>query len=1839
MREDKAGRVLTEEQGVRLDAQLTTWRDELVNLTKRNRLLYFKHTKSSSLEIVEPAAESVFRGLPRSWAFFRPPDREVEIDDLSGDEPVIAPAANEVVASKKTATELHAALRALERTASTADMETGLWVLYCAFGMLHWIDPADGSKYESPLLLLPARVERSVTLEGARLRAADGDPIINPALRIKLMTDFGIELPSLEEPDATPAEVIGSVREAVRGRPDWKVTERVVLSTFTFHKEAMYRDLLDNAEAVSGHDLVQLMALGAQVWNAEREYRPPPDEDLDSIAPPEDLVSVRDADATQRICILAARAGDSFVMNGPPGTGKSQTITNIITELIAAGRTVLFVSEKAAALDVVHKRLAEAKLDEFVLELHSHKATRKQVAEKLGRALDSRPHATTRFDEGKQAELARARERLNQYAIAVNERRVPLKQSVHQIIGRIAQLQELPHGPVAQFDAARLDPESLRSVKESAARLGRAWAPVSAGERFLWRHLLDADVSAGRQQQIEGLLAACAGAIGELTRALVGLDEQLGLGLNSTMDDASRLWELLAAVESHPGRTVVPHTWLSVVDLAALAARLDELASLAERHRSLTWDAGQIAGVNWRACPLGAGGEIERALDSLGREAPTVTQAPMLSVSGIDQALVRLRDVASAANDVVAHVSPLAAAFGLDASVVDEQFGSNVAELGALVGAATPPEPNWLNPMAQAALQEAESVLSHLVARYRQLRDSLRKVFSDKILDDDLVGLRARLRANGGVRKLTSTYRIDKKLLASYSVSGRVDDASVDRLDDAIVLQELRQQLRAAESQHAPLLGSYYVGANDTDLARVHRAIELARHALELAGGVPTPGIVSQLARGGQPDERVISSSQALKSAIDVWQQRGVGQLAALGVTTKGQDLRHAGAWVERMSAHLQHLRSLLAAVDVSLGREVTAGQAVNIARAVETVRDLESSVQASADQDRAVLGPGYRMLGTDFGQLKLDISWARSVAVTANRPLPPAIAERLVSVEPSAQRLAAATAGVARSWAALAGLFEAGWRDHLQREFMISLADGAALVDELRSSMGDIDEWRRFDEAKKELVTAGLSGVVEFVESERLAAEQVAPVIERSALEAWADATIANDPRLRAASADSQDSLVDRFRALDRLQVANASARVINVCSARRPTSAAGVAGTIRREALKKSRHMPIRTLLAQTSEVALALKPCFMMSPLTVSQFLPPSLVFDVVIFDEASQVRPSDSINCVYRGRQLIVAGDRQQLPPSGFFDAIAQDGTDEYDADTADVFESVLDVCQGSGLPVRSLGWHYRSQHEDLITYSNYRFYEGKLHTFPGALDRGKDVGVELVQVDGVYRRGGSRDNPIEAAKVVERVLAHRRDHPALTLGVVAFSSAQESAIVAEIERQSSTNPELLGLLDGDRLDGFFVKNLENVQGDERDIILFSVGYGRDENGKFTEQLGPLTKAGGERRLNVAITRARRRVEVISSVRGGDFPGTSSSPGVRHLQRYLEFAERGVSALALEMSPGGADAESPFEEEVIRAIGAMGFDAVPQVGVAGYRIDVGVRHPARPGEFVIAIECDGAAYHSSRVARDRDRLRQGVLEGLGWTLHRIWGPSWYHDRDGQARRLRGAIDDAVAGRAAKRTATVTAATEQPTVVELVAPLDESPAWARPYQLARYRQTRRLVGEFHEGENLPQITRAIEFIVQGEGPIHEVLLRQRISEAFGVKRTGSRVKDAVDAALKLALRQKLIKHGDSGFLVPMTGEGYIRIPTDDPASERAVGHVAPSERQEAIFRLVDDARRIEPAELLVVFARLFGWRRAGADIQVAFDDDLRGLLDTGRLKRDADGMVRRAETGRRH
>lgn len=565
--------------------------------------------------------------------------------------------------------------------------------------------------------------------------------------------------------------------------------------------------------------------------------------------------------------------------------------------------------------------------------------------------------------------------------------------------------------------------------------------------------------------------------------------------------------------------------------------------------------------------------------------------------------------------------------------------------------------------------------------------------------------------------------------------------------------------------------------------------------------------------------------------------------------------------------------------------------------------------------------------------------------------------------------------------------------RMHAERDHLLRLPE----LTELATKLGDL----------------GLAALLATLADKAPSADQACAEFEQAWLRTFVDEVRFAVPALGRFAGDDHSRIVCEFRKLEGEHHSFNQARVrFEVAKRLRQARDAHPEQSerIEKEAAKKARHKPLRRLVEENAEVLLALHPCWAMSPLVVSRTLPARELFDVVIFDEASQVRPQEAVTSIMRGKQLVIAGDECQLPPTNMFERqLAGEGNDGDEDDAAEDlgnFESILSVLKPA-LRSERLVWHYRSQDERLIAFSNEEIYDRQLITFPGRL---KVPPVVLHTTKGSPMPGEAGSTVGEIEKLTELVLDHARSRPNDSLGVIAFGSAHADRIVRHLDSKRRAHPELDPFFSEERgvKDRFFVKSIETVQGDERDVIILSLGYVTSPNGRANMHWGTLNKEGGERRLNVAVTRARRSMHVVSSISPGDFdPSKSTHRGPKLLYTFLQTAGRGGSTGSVE---GPRDVElNAFEREVHAALERAGVPAVPQWGVGGYRIDFALAHRDRHGEFVLAVETDGASYHSRPSARDRDRLRQDHLELLGWRFYRLWSTAWYSNPERETEKL--------------------------------------------------------------------------------------------------------------------------------------------------------------------------------------------------------------------------------------
>lgn len=1794
---------------------LGKWREALLDLTRRNRLLSFT-SGNSAVQVAHPST-AVLAAINGGKSVLITPGI---IED--GDPPAPAGRGRLSVVTTGGWAALRKAARLLRTRATNQFMDTGLHVLYLAFGLVQWVD-VDGEALSSPLLLVPVSFVPGMPADEVAVMAAEEDAAVNPPLRLKLH-DLGVDLPELPDPTASVeawSDLLRQVQAAVAARPGWAVRDHVWLTYFSASKEAMYRDLLDHAEVISAHPQVAALAaagsgLGPQFHLGDSLHDLSPQR-LDETRPPEIHPTVLDADASQRAVIAAVVDGHSLVAAGPPGTGKSQTIANMIAALLHQGRSVLFVSEKAAALEVVANRLGQVGLEPYALQLHSHTTTRAAVSKALAAALQQFPNPAPGLSQQTRLAARQRREQLSKYAAAMNEVRQPLDLSLIAVMGQVAGLHDLPVPDPARHLAEALTPQTVAAIDAAADQLTRAWRPAAQGREFLWRDVIVAGTMTPR-------LDAAAHALAALQQAMmVNADLCAAFGLQRP-SDAPRMVNLMALTgDGVP--VVVPSRWWSAdLDDVDRVARLlgEQVASLHDAEGGFK----QSHGVEWQtvaAVPaIDAAAWMALQQTVVLPHSDRIDHAALRSIAATSQVLA---DAVTAVQQVADAVT---APLGLPAqTAVDPVL--RMLHLLRLADCPTRIDPAWLTP---AGLTAARAAAVRLQTTHRLAADAATAAtpyFTDAACGHDVAGLATRFATvHTGWAKLGAAYRTDKAAVAAFAQPGVPVKAAVSYLPLAVAWRHAVEGVAAAERDVSASLGRYYQGVA-TDWAAVTVALDAAEEVVAAYGGDGADlTALAAFLNGEHPDQDVLRPTRVgLAAAVD-----DLGNRITDAAWSYPFDWRHQpfSALSDRLSTAvtsctalhdtLQHLDQLVGPMTVPAAARLLADR--------ERLVQLTGALDMNADVRRAILLDLDQGRDTDLPAVRAAAAWVRQVRRVA-----------VSGAELSARQVAALTAAtdmdVSPLWQqwtaardAVLDAFTKQRRGDLAAD-LDQFDDAADLLAALSADPDGQEEWFACQSAMTVLRQHGLDPVVRFCVEQRVAAADVPAVIRKAVWTGWIDHVLDADVRLQPVRLADRNAIVTDYRALDRQLIDTAISEVLAACALRRPHTLGDQAALLHSEGQKKRRHMPVRELISRSRDVTLAIKPCFMMSPLSVSHYLPSDITFDVVIFDEASQVKPADAINSIYRGRQLVVVGDANQLPPTSFYDATSSSDGDDWDDNQSTVtdFESILDLAGGSAaFDTLTLRTHYRSRHEDLIAFSNHSFYRGALHTFPSARTATDDLGVAFVHVpDGVYGRGGTHDNPVEAEAVIDRVIHHFDTRPRLTLGVVAFSRDQADAIQLALDERIKTRPDLTDRLDVDnRLGGFFIKNLETVQGDERDVIIFSVGYGPDQFGKTTNNFGPVTRSGGWRRLNVAITRARNRVELVSSIRAADV-GDTTNESNRHLRRYLDFAERGPAALALDDTGDYGRAESPFEDSVIATLNRWGYNSESQVGTAGYRIDIGVRHPDQTTMFMLGIECDGYAYHSSAVARDRDRIRHEILTGLGWHLHHIWGTAWYRHRESAEQALRDALQQAQ-----HRGPAIPAASHRPVSDHELVTVDlaAAPAWTQPYTIANLPPA----PGFFDGPTAPGarrlLQRHVHAVAEAEAPVHLDLLFERLRGVWQVGRVGARIKDAITAAV--AADPDLTRDGE--FLLLRGSHQHhqlvpVRTPTETVA--RSIHQVHDSELTNAISQYVRDSRGISADLLVQRIARLFGWNRTGTLIADRVTALIDALITAEEIHGDADRL----------
>ena len=1806
--------------------RIDLWKSRLLDLSLRNRLLNFRETKST-IRILSAEPEHVEDELAAERELALRPKPKL----MSEDDPrsavtytreqradALADHLREELQSGRLHTQLddseHARrLTELFRAARNALDENGTNTLFAAVGILEWRETEHSDRvHRAPLLLVPVELKRKSVLEGFSLRRIDEDTRLNVTLMEMLRQNFRKEIPGLDPlPEDDSGVDVGRVlqifRDAVRDLAGWEVKTEVWLGQFSFTKFLLWKDLADRLEDLTKNRIVRhlIHEAGTQYPNPVEDIRAP---QLDDQFHPREILCPRSADSSQLAAVMSAAAGHDFVLEGPPGTGKSQTITNIIAHCLAEGKRVLFVAEKRAALDVVHRRLREDGLEPFCLELHSNKTGKADVLAQFDRTLKLvSDHGATDW-ENRAAELERLKTALNSYTRVLHHR-LPCGLSAHHCLDYLLPRKDEP--------TVRLDtwPEILGTTSETldrARELARLLQERSRPLVPLAEHplapLACEEWSPGwAERTLERVVE-----LGEVSRATIDATRDLLDWMHHT-GPRSRgdLERLLGLVESllapEPvGPAFATTSWNKLsTDLDSwsgwVAERSELRASLSRLH------VPQVPSAIAVGCEAWAPGEAEQIFLQ-GRE------------------LELLRNEAEAASTDLRSwlMAP-------DPRASREHLGSLVELADSLldpmdVGAAfaTTPWENWVGELDRWTALVRERV---------DLRGRLDGYDESKLLALELDVLQQRWEKSQVawfLPKLIHTGFVRKHLRTALPEKAKPEDSGMGEIVAAALrLRAINGDLASSKSAAEALLGrSWNLGEPDGETFKRVRAWgeTLHRRLDAVAGGdadwlANMRGVLSRLFHAGPVSFKAgTADGDRLSTARDAIRRFDEARDAFVIAASLNRDpldaapnhLPAVGSLLSRFLQLAPRLRVIDAefAASASVARDclgVVWAKGEPSAESLSQARSwgelLHSRMLAFAGDDLGWLGQLRQLLGSLFTE-----------GPGAYGP-GTAIGSRMTRYQDQ--------------WAIFnAKLDEAASEVKLRREGLDAASDHLSsalyLSERVAGAWKSIREWCSWQKARHEGESMGLSPVIAPLEAGEGESIDIPALFDRSFRRGLLFAIIEKEPALREFFGSEHNEKIERFRDLDE-KLATISRDLI------RARLAAGIPrehgdedipkaeiGLLRKEIGKRMRHIPVRQLLGRIPTLLPRLKPCVLMSPLSVAQYLEASHeVFDVVIFDEASQIPVWDSIGAIARGRQLIVVGDPKQLPPTNFFSS-HRDDEDDLTPDEHKDLESILDELMTHGLRHKRLQWHYRSRHEGLIAFSNRQYYDNDLLTFPSPeMAHG---GVRFRHLaEARYDKGKSRTNRVEAEALVQELISRLKDEKSArrSYGVVTFSQAQQQLIENLLDEERRKHPEIENHFgDEPPVEGepVFVKNLENVQGDERDVIFFSICYGTDEAGKLSMNFGPLNRDGGERRLNVAVTRAKHEVLVFSGLRGDQIDLTRTrARGVRDLKYFLDYADRGPRALiAATLASGSGEADSEFEKMVADRIIAAGYDVHHQVGCSGYRVDLADVDPVNPGRYLLGVECDGATYHRAATARDRDKLRQAVLEGLGWTLHRIWSTDWWHDADGQMDKLVAEITRLrEASEAAELAARMVPAesvvedsgdTEVETMPQDPAAISDLPGdpASGPYRVTDFSDFHAIIypDRFYETGYDSTLADLIAHAVEQEAPILEDLLIQRISRAHGFQKAGRLIRERV---MELARRRHHLEEDPLGgtFVwsdseAPQRWSVY-RVPNSGETS-RGIDEIPIQELRAAKLAAVGE-------DLPLEVARIFGIKRLSA------------------------------------
>ena len=1762
---------------------------------------------------------------------------------------------DDVLQTNSSAEKLDNSLRRLEEQARTIVEEQGVNALFLALGMLHYKEGKDSEVFfKAPLILVPVELHRKSAREGFVIKATDEEIVVNPSLIEYLQRDYRIVLPEIDASDENYdlQDFFRQISESISQQKEWKITNEIYLALFSFQKLAMYKDIEKNFAKVANHKIFN------QIINREGDnFIGLPEEirelSLDKDFPPESSFQVVDADSSQLRAIAAVAKSYDLVLEGPPGTGKSQTITNLIAQALSTGKSVLFVAEKMAALEVVYRRLVNVGLSEFCLELHSTKANKRSVMQELKSSLDASLQ-TIQPTQTATARLPMVRDLLTDYTNAVHHPYGVLSVAPYQVYGELDKVLDAPkmlfHGDI--FDVTNVELSNvLREIDDLTATAEFVGSP----QKHSWRETTKTFYSENSLDDINWTGTTIVEKINALLTEARKMENVLGLPplkFFADIETAGVVAGLLVRSPGAPFQILRSEAWNETAPPEASALiqkgyRTVELRKQASFAQVLSKESYQsLSSESQKLIELGR--KIKRLRDEVLKVQILINgmyenfsfQVQQLIEKGKRINSLRER-VAKNFNMSILEQDPTD-----DIAYVEQKSSGFFSFLAFLDGRYRTIKKRWLSyrlTTYQASLIEqiddmktaaelwreqgefeAQSALGkklfgslwqdkksnwNALERYAAWISSFRQLCFEHNSSLNMANVRAVEQEAGQISFLLTEHQKNTNLPQDYLASWKAMERD---LNLAVEYFQERQNLKEQDEIGFALFGSLWEGENSNWNALEKYAAwmvdfrELCNESsLNVSDLTKTNNLADSLNDLATLENKAFEMRSAL---VEYQQNKGLPQNFLTLWETIEKDLSAVAVYLrEKQNLESQNV----------LGKEFFG----------ELWQGEMSDWNALEKYVEWILE--FRRIYVRYGLGEQAISTAATTAPDVGF---------MQTLRQDAQQINE----LLKKFCNLVG-----WREDYFDSAEVEKI--SARLKEIVDNLSLAPRWAAFESVKQKIEKSFAVEILNWVIGGQISFVDLSDVFRRAFYQKWLTQVVQERPELREFHTLTHEQRVKEFQDLDekvlRQNRSNLTGQMRGRLQANLQQPKIKEQMLMLRSQLNRQRGLnPLRLTMRKCPDAIRAIKPCFMMSPQSVAQLLDGEAAhFDLILFDEASQMPTEDAVGAIIRGKQLVVVGDPKQLPPTNFFAVASGQVNVQTDEDGLPLFDdsqSILEEALSSGVPSSRLKWHYRSAHESLITFSNVSFYDSDLYTFPSVETDAYDSGLHFEFVpEGIYEGKGL--NMAEARRVADAVIEHAKKNPQVSLGVGTFNMRQQIAIQDELEQRRREDPTLEPFFDRSKKEPFFVKNLENIQGDEREVIFLSVTYAKAHDGRLRYNFGPLNGENGWRRMNVLTTRARKLMRVFSSIKAEDINlAATASRGAKLLKDFLAYAEH--KRLDSPIISAVNETDSPFEREVFQELERRGLSLIPQVGVSGYKIDLGVLDDAARGKFICGIECDGVAYHSSQTARDRDRLRQQVLEARGWEIHRVWSTDWFKDRQGQIERLLGLIEKAreharQESEQENERQTYLSTENERQAREFLGNLDEAEIInafenlgqqeyirpiAEPYQVAKID-----IGFSFQTlleAATQQIAKVIMEILEQESPIHVKDIFTRTATVWGQK-AGSNITTRIMEVLRL-LEQANYLELRGEFVWKISGE--IRIRSRNSVSIPAE-RIAPEELREAILLILRDGHKFTKSNLINEVRAVLGFNRTGASLQQVLEKSIDALLNEGIIGEGSTGI----------